>query len=57
MNDFIKGVVEETAWYAEKYGMTFREALKDWEGDGPDGSWGLSHEEKEQALAYFEGAQ
>lgn len=57
MSDFIKNVVEDTIWYAEKYDMTFNEALKDWEGDGPNGSWGLSREEKEQALTYFKGVQ
>ena len=51
--DFIRRVVEDTIWYANKYDMTFSEALGDWEGDGPDGSWGLSSEEKEDALAYY----
>lgn len=51
--DFIKGVVEDTIWYANKYNMNFAEALGDWEGSGSNGSWGLSSEEKEEAFAYY----
>jgi hypothetical protein len=54
MSDFIERVVLDSIWYAEKYGMTFSEALKDWEGDGPNGSWGLTTDEREAALAYYE---
>jgi hypothetical protein len=33
--------------------MTFKEALNDWEGDGPDGSWGLTNQEKADILECY----
>jgi len=52
MSKFIASVVNDSLDYARKHGMSFAEALADWEGDGPDGSWGLSSDELKQAAAY-----
>ena len=41
---FYLEVAEECVEYAKKYNCTYIEALKDWEGDGPEGSWGLGLE-------------
>ena len=53
MDKFYSEVIADTIWYAEKYKMTFKEALNDWEGDGPDGSWGLTNQEKADILECY----
>ena len=50
MEKFIEQVVAECLDYADRYNMTALEAVDDWEGDGPDGSWGLSSQEKELVI-------
>ena len=52
-DNFYREVIADTIWYAEKYKMTFKEALDDWEGDGPDGSWGLTNQEKTEILECY----
>ena len=52
-HEFIKDVTWECLKYANKYNCTWVEALNDWEGDGPDGSWGLTKDEKLEVILEF----
>ena len=56
MEKFIEQVVAECFDYAERYNMTALEAVDDWEGDGPDGSWGLTSQEKELVIKQIKRA-
>lgn len=51
---FINQVIQDCKEYAEQYNCTFKEALYDWEGDGPNGSWGLTGEEEKSILNTWE---
>lgn len=57
MEKFIEQVVAECFDYARRYNMTVLEAVDDWEGDGPDGSWGLTSQEKELVIKHINRAQ
>lgn len=54
MEKFIEQVVADCFDYAARYNMTVLEAVDDWEGDGPDGSWGLTAQEKELVIQQIE---
>tara|TARA_R110000744_G_scaffold152325_1_gene266343 strand:+ start:140 stop:340 length:201 start_codon:yes stop_codon:yes gene_type:complete len=43
---FLNRVAEETIAYASEYKCDLAKALIDWEGDGPNGSWGLTRHEE-----------
>jgi len=43
---FINEVIKECLAYANRYSCSFEDALEDWEGDGPNGSWGLTPDER-----------
>ena len=46
MNEkFKQQVIEQTLEYSAKYKCSLRDALWDWEGNGPEGSFGLQHHE------------
>jgi len=49
--EFIRGVMQETQEYAAKFGCSLLDALDDFEGDGPEGSWGLSRIERDEVAA------
>lgn len=55
MEKFIDQVVADCFDYAARYNMTVLEAVDDWEGDGPSGSWGLTLEEKELVIEKIKG--
>jgi hypothetical protein len=42
----INKIIADCLRYANHYNCTFEEALEDWEGDGPDGGWGLTQDER-----------
>jgi len=49
MNDkrhYLLDVLDDCREYADRYGCSLAEAIDDWEGDGPNGSWGLGPDEK-----------
>jgi hypothetical protein len=47
MNELLlKKVIEDVLWYTKKYGCDLYTSLSDWEGDGPDGSFGLTTYER-----------
>jgi len=41
--------------YARQYRCTLNDALADWEGEGPGGSWGLNANEKAQVARVLSG--
>lgn len=43
---FITTVADQVIDYAKKYDCTYADSLWDWEGDGPEGSFGLTSGEK-----------
>mgnify|MGYP001814479586 CR=1 FL=1 len=43
---FIATVADQVTDYAIKYKCTYADAIWDWEGDGPKGSYGLSTEDR-----------
>lgn len=47
---FISDVTDQVIEYADKHGCTLAESLYDWEGDGPNGSFGLTNPDKDQVL-------
>ena len=54
MNERFKNeVAAEVIEYAKKYKCTLADSLADWEGDGPNGSWGLSSDEKAEVSRYL----
>tara|TARA_R110002020_G_scaffold155014_1_gene335821 strand:+ start:7891 stop:8133 length:243 start_codon:yes stop_codon:yes gene_type:complete len=42
-----KEIAEDCRVYAQRYNCNLQEALVDWEGDGPDGSFGLNREDEQ----------
>jgi len=43
---FIATVADQVTDYAEKFDCSYADAIWDWEGDGPRGSYGLTQEER-----------
>lgn len=50
---FIAIVIRDCIEYAQQYGCSFTDAVCDWEGDGPDGSFGLTPEERDEILQEY----
>lgn len=48
-NTFLTAVASDCREYASQYNCSLAESVKDWEGDGPSGSWGLTDEEQNGA--------
>jgi len=44
----ISEIAQQVREYAAKYNCELGEALIDWEGDGPNGSWGLNRDDEYQ---------
>lgn len=44
--DWVKRIATDVIEYADKYGCPLHEAMDDWEGDGPGGSFGLSETDR-----------
>ena len=43
---FIQTVADQCREYAARYNCSLAEAIYDWEGDGPDGSFGLTAKDR-----------
>ena len=46
LQSWTEGVAQDCREYAAKYQVSLSEAVTDWEGDGPDGSWGLAKDDQ-----------
>ncbi len=46
-------IADECREYASRYNCKLYEALADWEGDGPEGSWGLTTAQRNQVASYL----
>lgn len=53
----LKGISRECREYAEKYNCSLHDAIADWEGDGPSGSWGLTPSEKSEIAHELKSVQ
>jgi len=40
----LEAIAEECSDYAKKHNCELGEAILDWEGDGPNGGWGLDRD-------------
>ena len=54
---FIQDVIRDCVEYSRRFNCSMETALYDWEGDGPNGSWGLNRHERDYflSLAEFNG--
>jgi hypothetical protein len=50
----IAEVAQDCREYAKQYNCSLAESVSDWEGDGPNGSWGLTREEQALVLETLE---
>jgi len=50
---FTVEVAEDCDRYARQYRITLGESIREWEGDGPDGGFGLTIEQAATVAAFF----
>ena len=56
-NSFIESVIRDCENYAAKYKCSFSDAVDDWEGENQSGSFGLTHDDKREAIVSHKAAE